>query len=140
MWLKLGFAPEPVNIRKNIQDFSLKYPLEYKEIMDEYNTTVSNYDLIPFTVYNFDRHQFSFKCNLHKKYLYSISFYKANYKITLHSIDGYTFEKPMYEELKVHYTLPEFLYDKKLQKMLGITYATSTKIVFQNTILRKIRK
>ena len=127
-WLELGFAPVPVDIRKNIKNFSFRNPLEYETIMDKYKITVSNQDTMQFSLYAGEDHVLIFNCNLNRKYLYSISFYKNETKITLYSKNGYIFVKPHYQPC---YTVwQNLLADKMVQKLLGIVRFSDTRIDF----------
>lgn len=129
-WLELGFAPVPVDIRKNIKNFSLRNPLEYETIMDKYKITVSNQDTMQFSLYAGENHVLIFNCNLNRKYLYSISFYKNETKITLYSKNGYIFVKPQYKPCYNIRVWQNLLADKMVQKLLGIVRFSGTRIDF----------
>lgn len=137
-WIELGYAPIPVDIRKNIKNFSLKYPLEYTEIMDKYNITASNYDMLQFSLYSRKQFIFEFDCNLNKEYCFSISYNKPGRKITLHSNDGYIFKNPdikyynhNYKETGLNHTL---VLVKEIQDMLGIINLSDVRIEFKQQI------
>ena len=132
-WIELGYAPVPVDIRKNMRSFSLKNPLEYETIMDKYKITVSNQDTMQFSLYAGEDHVLIFNCNLNRKYLYSISFYKNETKITLYSKNGYIFVRPHYQPCSVRCNIviwQNLLADKMIQKLLGIVRFSDTRIDF----------
>lgn len=138
-WIKFGYAPVPVDIRKNIRNFSLNYPLEYNEIMDKYNITASNYDMLQFSLYAGRHHILVFKCDLHKEYCYSITFYYSGSKITLCSKNGYTFERKSIKNVSSNYRIKvwkNILEYKEIQNMLGIISYSHTKIEFLNPKLQ----
>ena len=138
-WIKLGYAPVPVDIRKNIRNFSLNYPLEYNEIMDKYHITASNQNMLIFSLYAGNDQILIFKCDLHKEYCYSIAFYYSGSKITLYSKNGYTFERQSIENVSSNYRIKvwkNILEYKEIQNMLGIISYSHTKIEFLNPKLQ----
>ena len=133
-WIKRGVAPIPVDIRKNMKNFSLKYPLEYQELINEYLLTVSNTHLMNFSIYSDNEHVLSFGCNFHETYLYSLTFYIEDNVTILRSKDGYQFD--MIDKNRSWYAeMPEeirsdVLSDKRIQRMLGIEYLNSHRVDF----------
>lgn len=133
-WIKRGVAPIPVDIRKNMKNFSLKYPLEYQELINEYLLTVSNTHLMNFSIYSDNEHVFTFGCNFHETYLYSLTFYFGDIATILRSKDGYQFNI-LDKNRSRHVLIPErirsdVLSDKRIQRMLGIEYLNSHRVDF----------
>ena len=131
-WLELGFAPVPVDIRKNMRSFSLKNPLEYKTIMDKYKIAVSNQNMMNFGLFVGDDCIFIFSCDLNEQYCYQITLFRYDCKITLYSDDGFIFKNPKIKHRNIQQkNYSKLLSSKEIQDILGIISFSDTRIEFK---------
>ena len=140
-WLNLGYAPVPVDIRKNIKDFSLKYPLEYKEIMDRYNIRPSNSNTLHFVLYSHNDALLGFNCNLHDYFCFTINLFETDRRLTFKSKNGFTFVNVAGKVIPLK-NYSGLLLNKDIQDLLGISRFSYKVINFkpQNSQNKETRK